>query len=115
MRIAELASTLLAATRFQLGAVGFSRFIASTVERLRGRSEAEFEADAERIFRDQLAGEIYPESRALVQAHLRKRHTVAIVSSATRYQIEPLARELGISHVLCTGLEVRDGFLTAVS
>lgn len=112
MRVAELASTLLAATRFQLGTVGFSGFIASTVERLRGRSEAEFEADAELIFRSQLAGEIYPESRALVQAHLRKRHTVAIVSSATRYQIEPLARDLGIPHVLCTGLEVRDGYLT---
>jgi putative phosphoserine phosphatase/1-acylglycerol-3-phosphate O-acyltransferase len=110
--VAELAATLVAAARFQLGSVGFSRFIASTVARLRGRPEAELERDAERIFREQLAGAVYPESRELVRAHLRKRHTVAIVSSATRFQIAPLARELGIPHVLCTGLEVRDGLLT---
>lgn len=112
MGMAELAHTLLAATRFQLGTVGFSAFIASTVERLRGRSEAEFVANAELVFRERLAGAIYPESRALVRAHLRKGHTVAIVSSATRYQIEPLARDLGIAHVLCTGLEVNDGCFT---
>jgi putative phosphoserine phosphatase/1-acylglycerol-3-phosphate O-acyltransferase len=34
------------------------------------------------------------------------------VSAATRYQIEPLARELGIPHVLCTRLEVENGRLT---
>jgi putative phosphoserine phosphatase/1-acylglycerol-3-phosphate O-acyltransferase len=34
------------------------------------------------------------------------------VSSATRYQIEPLAHDLGIEHVLCTKLEVRDGRFT---
>ena len=112
MGVAELAHTLLAATRFQLGALGFSAFIASTAARLRGRSEAEFVANAEHVFQERLAGAIYPESRALVRAHLRQGHTVAIVSSATRYQIGPIARDLGIPHVLCTGLEVRDGRFT---
>jgi len=112
MSVRELAETLVAATRFQLGALGFSGFIASTVARMAGRSETEFEADAERVFRERLAGDIYPESRALVRAHLRKQHTVAVVSSATRYQIEPLARDFGIPHVLCTGLEVSDGRFT---
>jgi len=112
MSIRELAETLVAATRFQLGTLGFSGFIAATVARMAGRSEAEFEANAEHVFRERLAGDVYPESRALVRAHLRKRHTVAVVSSATRYQIEPLARDLGIPHVLCTGLEVSDGRFT---
>src|SRR5207244_2888032 len=52
------------------------------------------------------------ESRALVQAHRRRGHTLAVVSSATRYQIEPIARELGIPNVLCTRLEVQNGRLT---
>ena len=112
MTVRELAETLVAATRFQLGGLGFSGFIARTVARMAGRSETEFEADAERVFRERLAGDIYPESRALVRAHLRKQHTVAVVSSATRYQIEPLARDFGIPHVLCTGLEVSDGRFT---
>src|SRR5262245_40140579 len=37
---------------------------------------------------------------------------MAVVSSATRYQIEPLARDLGIEHILCTQLEVCDGRFT---
>jgi putative phosphoserine phosphatase/1-acylglycerol-3-phosphate O-acyltransferase len=59
-----------------------------------------------------LAADVYPAARAIVRAHQRKRHTVAIVSSATRYQAEPLARDLGIPHVLCTRLEVADGRFT---
>jgi putative phosphoserine phosphatase/1-acylglycerol-3-phosphate O-acyltransferase len=104
-----LLQTLLTAARFQLGQVGFSSFVKGTAGMLRGRTEAEAEEVAERIFADVLAGDVYPESRALVQAHLRKGHTLAIVSSATRFQVEPLARDLGIPHVLCTKLEVLDG------
>jgi putative phosphoserine phosphatase/1-acylglycerol-3-phosphate O-acyltransferase len=44
----------------------------------------------------------YPEARALVQAHQRKAHTVVLASSATRYQVEPFAADLGIEHILCT-------------
>ena len=51
-------------------------------------------------------------SRALVRAHQEMGHTVAIVSSATRYQADPLARDMGIEHVLCTELEVENGVFT---
>jgi putative phosphoserine phosphatase/1-acylglycerol-3-phosphate O-acyltransferase len=108
----DLARTLLAAVRFQLGHIGFSGFVAGTAGMLRGRSEAEAEEVAERVFWEALATEVYPESRALVRAHRRKGHTLAVVSSATRFQVEPIARELRIPHVLCTRLEVCDGQLT---
>src|SRR5581483_8526124 len=65
-----------------------------------------------RLFRERLAGTVYPEARALVKAHQRKGHTVALASSATKFQAGPLAAALGIEHVLCTGLEVVDGVLT---
>jgi putative phosphoserine phosphatase/1-acylglycerol-3-phosphate O-acyltransferase len=39
-------------------------------------------------------------------------HTVAIITSATRYQAAPVARELGIEDFLYTRLEVEDGILT---
>ena len=54
------------------------------------------------VFAKHLATQIYPESRALVEAHQAMGHTVAIVSSATRYQAEPLAKDMNIPHVLCT-------------
>jgi putative phosphoserine phosphatase/1-acylglycerol-3-phosphate O-acyltransferase len=107
-----LLETTIAIAQFELGQIGFSSFVAGTSAGLRGTPEMEFAAIGERIFRDRLAADVYPESRALVQAHLKKGHTVAVVSSATRYQIDPLAEDLGIRHVLCTRLEVKDGKFT---
>jgi putative phosphoserine phosphatase/1-acylglycerol-3-phosphate O-acyltransferase len=108
----EFARTMLTAARFRLGHVGFSGLIAGTIGPLVGRLESEYIEEAERIFVEHLAGEIYPESRALVRAHARKGHALAIVSSATRYQVEPLARELEIPTVLCTRIAVHDGRIT---
>ena len=37
---------------------------------------------------------------------------MAIVSGATRYAVEPIARHLGVEHMLFTALEVEQGRLT---
>ncbi len=107
-----LAQGMAAAARFRLGDVGFSGFVAETVASLKGMAERELVEMGERLFATRLAAAIYPESRALVRAHQHKHHTVAVVSSALRYQVEPIARDLGIEHVMCTRLEIADGALT---
>ncbi|MGH7786647.1 MAG: HAD-IB family hydrolase [Candidatus Binatia bacterium] len=107
-----LVQGVAAAARFGLGGVGFSGFITDMVGVLKGMPESDLEAMGERLFSQELAASIYPESRALVHAHQKKGHTVAVVSSALRYQIEPVARDLGIEHVMCTKLEVADGAFT---
>jgi putative phosphoserine phosphatase/1-acylglycerol-3-phosphate O-acyltransferase len=48
----------------------------------------------------------------LIEAHQKAGHTVAIISSATRYQVMPFARDLGIEHVMNTELEVKEGVFT---
>jgi putative phosphoserine phosphatase/1-acylglycerol-3-phosphate O-acyltransferase len=101
-----MAQGVAAATRFQLGGVGFSGFVAETVGLLKGMPEQELTEMGERLFTEGLATSIYPESRALVQAHQRKGHTVAVVSSALPYQVNPIARELGIEHIMCTRLAI---------
>jgi putative phosphoserine phosphatase / 1-acylglycerol-3-phosphate O-acyltransferase len=50
--------------------------------------------------------------QALVEAHQRRRHTVVLSSSATSYQVEPVARYLGIERVLCNRFNTVDGLLT---
>jgi putative phosphoserine phosphatase/1-acylglycerol-3-phosphate O-acyltransferase len=107
-----LAMTGVAGLRFQLGQLGFSDFVAEAAGMLKGETEASLMEVGERLYADRLAAEVYPEARAIVRAHRRRGHTMAVVSSATRYQIEPLARDLGIEHVLCTRLEVCDGRFT---
>jgi putative phosphoserine phosphatase/1-acylglycerol-3-phosphate O-acyltransferase len=106
------ADALLTAFRFQAGQIGFSAFVTGTTRMLRGRSETDFAAMGELVFAETLAPQIYPESRALVDAHRRKGHTLAVVSAATRYQIGPFARDLDIPNVLCTQLEVQRGQFT---
>jgi len=112
MGLSDLSENLLAWVGFQRGQIGFSGILAAWSGMLRGIPEQELVDTGERLFNSELAALIYPESRALVAAHLRRGHTVSIVSAATRYQIEPLARDLEIPRVLCTRLEVEDGRFT---
>ena len=109
---AGLALATMAGLRFQLGQLGFSGFLAEAAAMLKGEAEAVMHEVGERLYTEKLAPAVYPEARAIVRAHRRRGHTLAVVSSATRYQIEPLARDLGIEHVLCTRLEVQDGRFT---
>ncbi len=108
----EISESLLGSLSFALGRTGFSGLMSAATAAYRGVAESTLEELGEEVFQKHLATQIYPESRALVQAHQEMGHTVAIVSSATRYQAEPLAREMGIEHVLCTKLKVEDGVFT---
>ncbi len=108
-KLIELVSVMAS---FGLGNMGFSAMMIATSQFLRGVREDSYIQFGEELFETHIARQIYPETRALVQAHLRKGHTVAIISSATPYQVEPAARELDIGHVLCTRLQVEDGRFT---
>jgi len=90
----------------------FDELVRAGIRRWAGKSENEMIATWQRLFRSRIASAVFPESWQLVQAHQRMGHTVAIASSATRYQILPMAEELEIEHLLCTAAEVRDGCLT---
>ena len=108
----ELSTTFYGALSFALGRTGFSALMSATTAAYRGLAESMLEEVGEEVFVKHLAKQIYPEARALVQAHQEAGHTVAIISSATRYQAAPLARDMGIEHVLCTELEVEEGVFT---
>lgn len=90
----------------------YNRLLEELGEELAGTSESELVELGETVFDKFLASTIYPESRALVRAHQARGHVVVIVTSATRYQADAIARELGIEHVLCNHFEICDGELT---
>jgi putative phosphoserine phosphatase/1-acylglycerol-3-phosphate O-acyltransferase len=108
----QLVELSTAMTGFGLGNLGFSAMMAVNAQFMRGIEEATYEEIGEHLYQTKIARLIYPESRALIQAHLAKGHTVAVISSATPYQVKSAARELGIEHVLCTHLQVEDGRFT---
>jgi len=108
----QLVELVRAMANFGMGNLGFSAMMMVTAQFMRGIEEHAYEAAGEKLYNTDIARLVYPESRTLVRAHHKKGHTVAIISSATRYQVEPAARDLDIEHVLCTRLEIKNGRFT---
>ena len=109
---AEMARTLLAGFDMSLRGADVTRFMEIAVAAWAGRPADEIEALGERLFVQQIAGQLYPQSDPLIRAHRRAGHTIAVASSATPFQVAPLARELGIENLLCTEVEVVNGLAT---
>lgn len=108
---AEFLRTVVTAVDGELGGDP-TRIAHVAFSAMRGESEEAFADLGERLFRAKIAGTIRRESRALVAAHQRAGHTVAVASAATAYQIAPVARDLGVEHLVCTRLVVEDGQFT---
>jgi putative phosphoserine phosphatase / 1-acylglycerol-3-phosphate O-acyltransferase len=108
----ELARSLLAGVDMRVRGGDVTSLMRSAVRSWAGHAEDELEQLGERLFATRIAGTVYPEVRALIAAHRRRGHTVVLATSATRFQAEPVARDLDVDHVLCTRLEVEGGTLT---
>ena len=110
--VGEMADLARQALRQRLSEEEFQDLVRQGVLEWAGCPQAEMRELWQRLFRERIADNQFPEAWQLVQAHKRMGHTVAIASSATRFQIEPLAREWEIEHILCTEVMVRKQHLT---
>jgi len=90
----------------------YHRLVRRMTRTLTGVSETTLSALGERAYHKHLAKALYREAIALVEAHRAAGHKLVIVSAASRYQIDPIARVLGIEEICCTRLEVLDGRFT---
>lgn len=113
----DVGRMLLVGLRPTLGAgatteADFERFFVLGMRAWAGRSSDELTELGERLWRQGVAGSLYPEAWRLVAAHRRAGHTVVLASSATRFQVEPAARAMGVEHVLVTPVEFADGLCT---
>ncbi|MEQ8859495.1 MAG: HAD family hydrolase [Pseudomonadales bacterium] len=100
---------------YGLGRADYHELLTTTVRDLAGLSEQAMTELGERAFRQRVQGWIYPEARRLVDSHRRAGHAVFIVTSATRYQAAPVARELGVDGLCCTEIEVENGRVTGLA
>lgn len=95
-----------------LGRSDYHELLEATVGAMQGMSEAEIAELGEQAFERRMKPNIYAEGRQLIDAHKRLGHEPVIVTSATRYQALPIARDLGVDQIYCTELEIRDGLIT---
>lgn len=90
----------------------FEHLLGLTAQRWKGRTIEDLDEMGLRLFEKKISDLIFPEMKAIVAAHQRRGHTVVLTSSATAFQVEPVAAYLGIQHVLCNRFVDDDGVLT---
>jgi putative phosphoserine phosphatase/1-acylglycerol-3-phosphate O-acyltransferase len=108
----ELARTLAASARGINSEADFGDLLELSLGAWKGCQESELADLGRSLFKDDVGSRLHSEVWQLVQAHRARGHTVVLASSATRFQVEPMAEELGARHLLCTALEARRGVLT---
>lgn len=109
---AEVVRLVLAGVGAATGDGGFPDVMREAVRELAGERQGDLDELGARLLKGRLGGALYPEAWRLVAAHRQRGHTVVIASSALPFQVEPLAAEMGIDHVLCTRLAQSDGVMT---
>jgi putative phosphoserine phosphatase/1-acylglycerol-3-phosphate O-acyltransferase len=108
----ELGRSALAALDMRFRRAPLDELVGVAFEALAGRTEDDLSELGERVFRQDVASRIYPQARQLVRAHRKAGHQVVIATSATPFQANPVAADMGFDAVLCTRPKVRAGTLT---
>ena len=112
LKLKDARRMLVNSTRLMAKGASFSELFNASCDLLQGTFESDYAEFSEAVYEKRIAKLIYPEARAMIREHQAMGHTVAIVSSATSYQVLPAARDLGVDTVYCTLLGVQNGVFT---
>ena len=97
---------------YKLAVLDMDTVFTRLVESLRGDSEADMIAKCEIWYRDHVVPEILPAALVALEHHRQAGHLVVLATGSTQYAARPVARGLGIEHVLSSELEVEGGVFT---
>jgi HAD superfamily hydrolase (TIGR01490 family) len=97
---------------YKLAVLDMDTVFTKLVESLRGDSEAEMIAKCDIWYREHVAREVVPAALVAVEHHRQAGHLVVLATGSTQYAARPVARGLGIEHVLSSELEVEGGVFT---
>ncbi len=104
--IGEVLGILEAALRYRLGRMEFDRLVVRAAGYLRGSVLAELEQLGEQLFDSKIRARLHLDMTRLIQAHQLLGHTVVLSSSALTIHAAPVARGLGIPHLICNHFEL---------
>jgi HAD superfamily hydrolase (TIGR01490 family) len=99
-------------TLYKLALLDMEAVVTKLVADLRGDSEDDMIAKCELWYREHIAREVAPAARVAVEHHRARGHVVVLATGSTIYAARPVARGIGIDHVLSTELEVEAGKFT---
>ena len=97
---------------YRLGRLDIAKAAESAGGGIRGKTESDIAAFAERWYRDEIRKFIVPAVRSILEEHRAAGHSIALLSSTTSYLAEPLSRDLDVHDLLVTRLEISEGRFT---
>lgn len=97
---------------YKLAVLDMDAVFTKLVEGLRGDSEAEMIAKCDIWYRAHVAPEVAPAARVAIEHHRQAGHLIVLATGSTQYAARPVARGVGIDHVLSSELEVEHGVFT---
>jgi HAD superfamily hydrolase (TIGR01490 family) len=92
--------------KYTLGIIDAPRVAAQALASFRGARETSLIDSCDQWFVDYVLPHVCESGREAVRRHRDRGEVTIVITGATRYAAVPLARELGIEHVVCTELEV---------
>jgi len=98
--------------RHKMGWGDTRRFIETAYRWLEGVPVEDFRRFGNEIVEDTLMGFVHPEIRTILTQHQEEGADIVILSAALEVICESIARHLGMDHIICSRLEVRDGKYT---
>jgi HAD superfamily hydrolase (TIGR01490 family) len=104
----DLLRTMFWVAQYTLGILDAPAVAARAVATLAGKPEREMIEECESWYRSHVLLHVADEGRRAVERHRAAGDLLAIVTGATPYVARPLARTLGIEHVVASELEVDD-------
>jgi len=116
-RRGELPRTMLAkaiywSTLYKLAVLDMEDVFTKLCRDLEGDLEADMIAKCAVWYREHIAPHIAPAARVAVEHHRQAGHTVVLATGSTAYAARPVAKGVGIEHVLSSELEVVGGAFT---
>jgi HAD superfamily hydrolase (TIGR01490 family) len=109
MTVWEMLRALGWILEYKLAVLDMEAVTAKVLGEMAGQSERELLDKCHEFTQACVLDHVAPRAREALAFHRERGHVIAILSSSTRYVTEPLAQHLGIEHVLCTRLSVKDG------
>jgi HAD superfamily hydrolase (TIGR01490 family) len=98
--------------QYKAGTLDIYKFIEFAFKPLAANKIADLLAWREEFMRERVEDMVLPKAEALIDEHRAKGHILLIITSTNRFVTEPIARRLGIEHLLATDPEMRDSVYT---
>ncbi len=107
-----LAKAIYWSTLYKLAVLDMETVFTRLCRDLEGDLEAEMIAKCDVWYREHIAPHVAPAARVAVEHHRQAGHTVVLATGSTAYAARPVAKGVGIEHVLSSELEVVGGAFT---